>query len=144
MRAYIFDTETTDKRNGEIIEAAWLRFADDPIGVYDEEYSQRFKPLKPSTMGALAVHHILPIELEECPPSSTFVLPADCEYLIGHSIDFDWEAAGTRRKSNESAPMLWRKHVWPDATGYSQTALIYMLLGPHVRRAIWLRPRTAR
>jgi exodeoxyribonuclease X len=141
MTAYIFDTETTDRKEGEIIEAALVRMsnADDlfqdgdgilfPFPYYEAQVS-RFRPSKQSTMGALAVHHILPSELEGCPPSHTFKLPDDCEYVVGHSVDFDWEAAGSPSHVKRICTYAMAQWVWPDATGYSQTALIYMLNGP--------------
>jgi len=140
--ALIFDVETTDRRNGEIIEAAWLRIAgmfdevEDPSDAIPERPFQiedrsvdRYKPSTPSTFGAIAVHHILPEELEGWPPSASFRLPANVHYLIGHSIDFDWEAAGCPAVKRICTNAM-AHHVWPDATGYSQVALIYMLLGP--------------
>jgi exodeoxyribonuclease X len=133
-----FDTELTDRNDGEIIEAAWivLESIPDLLGPCDrislkavEEWTQRFRPSKPITFGAMAVHHILPCELELCPPSSSFVVPPVVSYMIGHSIDTDWIAAGSPagvRRIDTHAIAQW---LWPDATGYSQSALIYMLEG---------------
>ncbi len=136
----IFDTELTDRKEGEIIEAAWLRLRPDsdlvgesdriaPGLVFEELFCQRYKPMKLTTFGALAVHHILPTELEGSPPSSTFALPADTTYLVGHSIDTDWQAAGAPEKVKRICTHALSQHTWPDADGYSQVALIYMLLG---------------
>lgn len=141
MTAYLFDVEATDRKPPlEIIEAAWMRVTPDPdlAGPSDsiplhpwhmDSWAQRYQPSVPSTMGALAVHHILPSDLEGMPPSASFTLPADCQYLIGHSIDFDWEAIGQPLVKRICTHAM-AQHVWPDATGYSQVALIYMLLGP--------------
>lgn len=140
MSAYIFDTERTDRDNGEIIEAAWLkvRSVTDLAGSADaiasglnveHAHCQRYKPTKPIAFGSMAVHHILPSELEHCEPSSTFALPADCEYVIGHSIDFDWQAAGSPpavKRIDTHAIAQW---LWPDTSGHSQSALLYALLG---------------
>lgn len=139
----ILDTETTSKEPGrEIIEAAWLR----PVGVLDlagpsegipnplltdepERFEQRYRPETPTTFGALAVHNILPSEIEDCPPSAEFKLPDGVEYIVGHNIDFDWEAAGSPdvKRICTYAMAQW---TWPDADSYSQSALLYMLLGP--------------
>lgn len=140
--SYIFDTELTDRENGEIIEAAWLRIEsvtdlfgehlDDipsPLPIC-EQFQQRYKPVKQTTFGALAVHHILPSELEHCRPSSEFALPADTEYLIGHSIDTDWTAAGAPAHIKRIDTCVMAKWIWQDADGYSQSALLYRLLGP--------------
>lgn len=139
---YVYDSETTDRKAPmEIIEAAWLRIMPviDLMGKSDAipqgkweftSWTQRYKPNTPSTDGALAVHHILDSELEGMPPSSEFKLPDDCEFLIGHSIDHDCEAMRTPQPNVKrictNAMARW---VWPEATGYSQTALIYRISG---------------
>lgn len=146
MTAYVFDTERTDKDQGEIIEAAWLRMpaVTDLAGESDEiptllrptfAQCQRFKPSKPITFGSMAVHHILPCELETCPPSSGFALPADTVYLIGHSVDFDWIAAGAPANVKRIDTHAMSQWLWPETSGHSQSALLYMLLGAtHVTR----------
>lgn len=137
MSTLIFDTELTDRKNGEIIEAAWLTLIprEDLAGTADvidlaiaEEQCFRFRPAGPIAHGAMAVHHILPDELVDCPPSSTFQLPP-CAYMVGHSIDFDWEAAGRPSHIKRIDTHAIAQWLWPDATGYSQSALIYMLEG---------------
>ena len=138
MSALIFDTELTDRKNGEIIEAAWLALTprEDLAGTPDVidltvqgERCYRFKPQKPITSGARAVHHILDYELEHCPPSSSFRLPDDTAYVIGHSIDTDWVAAGSPAHVKRIDTHAIAQWLWPEATGYSQSALIYELEG---------------
>lgn len=139
--AILFDTETTSKDDDrEIIEAAWLRIAEvgDLAGASDtiprplldgcERYVQRYQPTKPTTLGALSVHHILPSELEGCPPSSEFALPT-CLYIVGHNIDFDWQAAGSPPNVKRICTDAMARYVWPDLDSYKQSALIYHLLG---------------
>lgn len=142
MTTLIFDTETTSRDEGrEIIEAAYIvcpkvndlagesdRIHRPLIGPFDR-FEQRYRPETPTTFGALAVHNILPSELEDCLPSSTFALPAGVEYIIGHSIDFDWEAAG-KPDVKRICTLAMAQWTWPDADSYSQSALLYMLLGP--------------
>lgn len=141
MAAYIFDAEFSKKKRGEIVEAAWIRFTDAPDLAGDvtmipphlstgPSFCQRYKPAEPMEFGAIAVHHILPHQLDGCPPSSTFALPDDCSYIIGHSIDNDWEAAGSPAHIKRIDTHAIAQWLWPDATGYSQTALVYMLEGP--------------
>lgn len=139
--ALIFDTETTSRNDDrEIIEAAWIAVApvSDLAGPSDRiphpiegrKHSLRLRPEKRIEWGAMAVHNILPSELEDCPPSSTFEFPEDdVEYIVGHSIDFDWEAAGKPdvKRICTDAMARW---VWPDLDAYSQSALLYALLGP--------------
>jgi exodeoxyribonuclease X len=140
MTAYIFDTERTDRDQGEIIEAAWLhmRVETDLAGSTDAipidmqpglAFCQRYKPSKLIAFGSMAVHHILPGELEDCFPSSEFALPSDCAYLIGHSIDFDWQAAGSPANVKRIDTHAIAQWLWPDTSGHSQSALLYMLLG---------------
>ena len=92
--AIIFDIEATDKDNPVLIEAAWVALDSISPFTLGEEFHQRYNPGKPISLGALATHHILDEELVDCPPASSFTLPADATYLIGHNIDFDWNAIG--------------------------------------------------
>ena len=75
MTAYIIDTETTDSdpKTAEVIELAYA-----PL-LKDFEYGPaeifRFKPSHPSKWGALATHHILPLDLEGHPASSFLTFP---------------------------------------------------------------------
>lgn len=138
---FIFDTELTDRTGGEIIEAAWMRVVQHsgllglepdvipPLLGYDEIFSCRYKPTKPTSFGALAVHHILPSELSDCPPTSEFKLHDATRYLVGHSIDTDWAAAGSPKDIQRICTLAMAKHVWPTADSHSQSALLYMLLG---------------
>lgn len=136
---YIFDTECTDRdEKREVIETGLIRLTPemDLAGESDRicltEFTQfapqRFKPAKPTTMGALAVHHILPSELEGCPPSSEFRLPGDCTYIVGHSIDFDWEAIG-RPDVKRICTHAMSDWVYPEADSRSLVALTYHVKG---------------
>lgn len=64
----IFDTETTDKTNPIIIEAAWLELDSISPFAIGESYVQRYNPGELISLGALATHHILDEELVDCPP----------------------------------------------------------------------------
>ncbi len=135
----IFDTETTDKDEPELIEAAWVRIKHDVdlVGESDrivqtlpiaESFVERYKPTKRINYGAMAVHHILPIQLENCEPSDSFSLPADVDYIVGHSIDFDWNVIG-RPDVKRICTYAMAGWIWEDADSYSQSALLYMLCG---------------
>lgn len=150
MTVLIFDTERTDRDNGEIIEAAWLALPiiNDLAGPCDQipedlnptaTFRMLYQPTKPITFGSMAVHHILPSELEGCPPSSAFVLPGECTYIVGHSIDFDWIAAGSPAHVKRIDTHAMAQWLWPETSGHSQNALLYMLCGatPEVRH--WLK-----
>lgn len=127
MAAIIFDTETTGIKDPEIIEAAWLWLNDltntEEIA-YCTEFISRYKPNKPISLGALATHHILEEELQNCPPSSSFKLPDVVTYLIGHNIDYDWEVCGRPDVKRICTYALSRK-LYPALDSHSQSAMVY-------------------
>src|SRR5690625_180277 len=94
MTAIIFDTETTGTQQPQVIEAAWLR-VDHPGSLHiTEEDEARLPPGAPLRLGARATRHIRAEELGACPPRSRFTFRADATYLIGLTIDYDWEVIG--------------------------------------------------
>jgi exodeoxyribonuclease X len=125
-KTIIFDTETTDKNNPIIIEAAWLEVAGFEPFTTGLSWVQRYNPGKPISLGALATHHIMDEELADCPPSSSFLLPSDCEYIIGHNIDFDWSAVGCPDVKRVCTLALSRR-LWPNIDSHNQSALVYYL-----------------
>lgn len=125
MTAYLFDTETTGAKRPEIIEAAWIKLrSPDDLLVEGESVTQRFKPSKPIELGALAIHHILDEELEGCSPSSSFALPNDIVYMIGHNVDYDWEVSGQPDVKRICTLALSRRYV-KTIDSHSQSALMY-------------------
>lgn len=130
--AYIFDSETTGFVEPEIIEAAGqiISFGCKVLETHD----QRFRPSKPIEWGAVGIHHILEEDLLNCDPSHTFRLP-DCDYLIGHNIDFDWEAAGSPPVKRICTLALSRA-LWPDTDSHKLASMVYMLHGRRFRNEI--------
>ncbi len=124
MAVLIFDTETTGRQSPQLIEAAWLRVSDLRTLAVEEEFVQRYRPEKTIELGAIAVHHILDEDLVDCPPAANFALPADTEYLVGHSIDFDWEVIGRPEVKRICTYAMSRK-LWPELDSFSQSALLY-------------------
>lgn len=133
--AIIFDIEATDKDNPVLIEAAWVALDSISPFTLGAEFHQRYNPGKPISLGALATHHILDEELVDCPPASSFTLPADATYLIGHNIDFDWAAIGQPDIKRICTLALSRK-VWPTLDSHSQSALLYYLDRAHAREIL--------
>jgi len=126
----ILDTETTTnkdtpERKREVIELAYKPFEGTEETVY------RFKPAMPSTFGAMAVHHILPEELDGCPPSSMALemAPAAWEYWVGHNIDFDWAVLGSPRGPKRICTLALSRELFPDLDSHSLSAVIYHLEG---------------
>lgn len=148
MKAIIFDTETTGtEEDSEIIEVAWREVEFDlsalqlrPVAAR-AEYA-RFRPSKPISYGAMATHHITPNDLRFCAPSSEFTFPAGVEYLIGHKIDFDWQAAG-KPDVKRICTLALSRYTWPDLDSHKQAAVGYYLalergyewLLPYIREA---------
>jgi exodeoxyribonuclease X len=134
MTALVFDTETTGVTDPGLIEAAWLRL-DDPAQLRVlERFEQRYAPGRPIELGAMAVHHIVDADLEGCPPSTAFRLPADVSYLIGHNVDFDWQVIG-RPDVRRIDTLCLARQVFPGLDAYSLGALTYHLGDPREARA---------
>lgn len=131
MTALLFDTETNDKDEPEIIEAAgiFLDFGNpttlDNNPFYGEDFSQRFRPSKPIKLGAMSTHHIMDEDLTECDASATFILPLS-DFLIGHNVDFDWKAAGSP-DVKRICTLAMARECWPELDCYTQSAMIYHL-----------------
>lgn len=131
----ILDTETTGTTNPVPVEIAWDALGDLGIlhGPYFKarhaDFIQRFHPGVPITCGAMATHHITPDDVADCPPATGFRLPADTKYLIGHNIDFDWQALlacgpqpdGIKR----ICTLALSRSLWPDADSHSLAAMVY-------------------
>ena len=66
------------------------------------------------------------------PTSFHFKLYADVTYLIGHNIDFDWNAIGQPDIKRICTLALSRK-AWPTLDSHSQSALLYYLDRAHAR-----------
>lgn len=124
--AYIFDSETTGVIEPEVVEAAWLKLVSPKDLSFSCKFLQRYHPSKPIELGALSTHHILDECLADCPESATFKLPADCGYMIGHKVDYDWSAIGSPPIKRIDTLSLCRA-FWPDLDSHSQGAVIYHL-----------------
>ena len=125
-QAIIFDVEATDKNDAVIIEAASLNVVSLSPFEVNNPWVHRYNPGKPISLGALSTHHILDEELVHCPPSSSFALPADTKYLIGHNIDFDWEAIG-RPDVKRICTLALSRSLWPELDSHTQSALLYYI-----------------
>jgi len=125
-KSIIFDTEATGIKEPVLIEAAWLELESiEPFAVTNP-FVQRYNPGKQISLGALATHHIMDEELVDCPPASSFRLPDDVSYIIGHNVDFDWEVIGKPEIKRICTLVLARK-LWPELDSHTQGALLYYL-----------------
>lgn len=133
MHAIILDTET-HTLNGQPIEIAYA-----PIDIHEGQLSldksQIFDQLycvdEPISYAAMAVHHILESDLEGQPHYTSFRLPQDTVYMIGHNIDYDLRAiekCGVDTSHIKAiCTLALARRVWPDAEAHNISALIYMI-----------------
>jgi exodeoxyribonuclease X len=133
MQAIILDTET-HTLNGQPIEIAYA-----PIEIYDSKltldktkiFDQLYSVDEPISFAAMAVHHILESELVGQPHYSTFSLPQETTYIIGHNIDYDIRAiekCGVDTSNIKAiCTLALARLVWPDAEAHNISALIYMI-----------------
>ena len=126
LKTIIFDTETTGKNEAVLIEAAWLMLESIHPFSTSSSFNQRYNPGKPIELGALATHHILDEELQNCPSYTDFKLPEGIEYIIGHNIDYDWNIIGKPNIKRICTLALSRK-VWPGLDSHNQSALLYFV-----------------
>ena len=125
MKIAVIDTETTDANEPELIEVAALMVSNDPCKLKKiSEYEERFKPSKPISIGAMAVHHIMDEDLTECKPSAAFVFPGGVDFIVGHNIDFDWEVVGSPDVKRICTLALSRD-LWPELDTHNLSALLY-------------------
>lgn len=136
MSAIIFDTETTGLVEPGLVEAAWVRLPQPkPLEITDR-FSSLYNPGKPISAGAMATHHIVPADVEFSPSASSFHLP-ESDFLIGHNVDFDWQVVG-KPEIRRICTKALAQYLWPtNIDSYSQTALLYALIGPSVRPKVF-------
>lgn len=133
MQAIILDTET-HTLNGQPIEIAYApvdlqhgKLSMDKSKIFDQLYQVD----EPISYAAMAVHHILESDLVGKPHFTSFQLPQQTTYIIGHNIDYDIEAlkkCGVDTSNIKAiCTLALARHVWPDAEAHNISALIYMI-----------------
>ena len=126
LKTIIFDTETTGLAEPEIVEAAWLLLESPMTLLVLEKFEQRYKPSKTIELGAMATHNIMAEDLVDMPESSTFSLPSDIHFVVGHNVDYDWKAAGSPDVKRICTLALSR-FLFPNLDSHSQSAMLYHL-----------------
>ncbi len=133
MQAIILDTET-HTLNGLPIEIAYApiqlengQLSLDKTQIFDQLYQVN----EPIAFAAMAVHHILESDLIDQPSYTSFKLPAQTQYIIGHNIDYDIrtiEKCGVATENIKAiCTLALARKVWPDAEAHNISALIYMI-----------------
>lgn len=133
MQAIILDTET-HTLNGQPIEIAYapVEFVQGKLSMDKSQiFDQLYQVDEPISYAAMAVHHILESDLVGKPHYSSFELPPQTIYMIGHNIDYDIEAlkkCGVDVSQIKAiCTLALARHVWPDAEAHNISALIYMI-----------------
>ena len=133
MQAIILDTET-HTLNGQPIEIAYapIQISDHKITLDKSKlFDQLYSVDEPISFAAMAVHHILEADIKDQPHYTSFKLPEDTVYIIGHNIDYDiraLEKCGVDSTNIKAiCTLALARRVWPDAEAHNISALIYMI-----------------
>lgn len=130
MTAYILDTESNDLF-GYPIEIGYMPFCleNGTVKISKSEIlTKYFSCGEPISFEAMAVHHILEEDIDGQPSFTTFKLPEDTSYLIGHNIEYDLKAIQkcgiNTSKIKPICTLAIARKLWPD-TSHKLTALAY-------------------
>lgn len=135
-KVLIIDSETTGLIEPiEYNEVAYLQVEDINSLRVELTFEQRFKPHKPSELGALVTHGIMEEELVNCDPSGTFTFPEKVDYLVGANIDYDWSVLGKPDIKRICITALAR-YLVPGLDSYSQSALLYHFEGSDAKEKL--------
>ena len=133
MHAIILDTET-HTLNGYPIEVAYapIQLQQGKISLDKSQiFDQFYQVDEPISYAAMAVHHILESDLTDQPHYSSFRLPEETLYIIGHNIDYDIRAiqkCGVDTSHIKAiCTLALARLVWPDVEAHNISALIYMI-----------------
>lgn len=132
MQAIILDTET-HQLNGLPIEIAYApvevnqaKLSLDRQQMFDQLYSIGEEKISYASM---AVHHILESDIVGQPHYSSFKLPAETQYIIGHNIDYDIRTialCGVNTTPIKAiCTLALARRAWPDLEAHNISALIY-------------------
>ncbi|RLA60512.1 MAG: 3'-5' exonuclease, partial [Epsilonproteobacteria bacterium] len=130
MSILILDTESTGLNEPQVNELGYVKVDSlETLEVLDT-FEQRYKPDKPSELGALMTHNILDSELVDCSSYLTASLPIETTYVIGHNIDYDM---GVLNLTNADIKRICTKalasYFLPELDSHRQSALLYYFEG---------------
>lgn len=135
MNAYILDTETHHITNPHATEIAYIQvgFGTDNLLTYLDEkaYEQRFNPLAKISLGSQSITRIFDEDVADKPAHTSFELPKNCQFLIGHNIDFDCEVL-INAECNIShikriCTLALVRHFYPDLDSHTLGAMLCYL-----------------
>lgn len=134
MTAYILDTETHDIINPHATEIAYIKvgFVEEML-IYLEPkaFEQRYNPEQKISLGSQAITRIFDDDVADQPVHTTFELPNDCAYLIGHNIDFDCEVLKNAECDVSSikkiCTLALSRYCYPDIDSHTLGAMLCYL-----------------
>lgn len=103
-----------------------------------------FKPRKPISLGAMALHHIIDADLasaQEWP--GKWHVPDGVGYLVGHHVDFDWQAIGAPKHIKRICTLALARKAYPTLETHALGALIYHLYPQPMARDLLRRSHEA-
>ena len=132
MSSYILDTEAHGLVEPHATEIAYIGVVFSPAGELilqtHNAFEQRFNPHKKITLGSQAITGIFDDDVADKPPHTDFELPKDCEYLIGHNIDFDADVLTNADCDLSSikriCTLALARHFFPQLDSHSLGALL--------------------
>lgn len=134
MSAFIIDTEGTRLHDPDVIELAHVEISSlAPDQDCGEITVQRFHPRHAITPGAMAVHNIIMEDLLNSPTwSGTWFPPGGLDagphYLIGHNIDFDYQAIGSPPGISCICTLALSRFLYDKMDSHKLGAMVYEFL----------------
>lgn len=144
MNAIILDTET-HSINGFPIEIAYApcSFEQGAMGFkHSEVYDEFFSCPEPISYGAMAVHHILEVDIADKPSYETFRLPKNVQCLVGHNINYDLEAirkCDPEIELKSICTLALARFTWPELETHTLGSLFYFVSSDKVKARDYLR-----
>ncbi|MEB3767699.1 putative quorum-sensing-regulated virulence factor [Acinetobacter sp. MD2] len=133
MQTLILDTET-HTLNGLPIEIAYapIEIQAGKLSLNKQQlFDQLYQVNQPISYAAMAVHHILESDLIGQPDYTTFKLPTETQYIIGHNVDYDIQAIARCGVDvghiKPICTLALARQVWPNAEAHNISALIYQI-----------------
>lgn len=136
MKIVVVDTETNGRKPPEVIELSYAPLEEGSWEVDSGRFYSRYMPKQGSTVGAISTHHIQDDWLEGFDPSSKAKLDERTQYIIGHGIDYDWEALGSPPHVKRICTVAMSRYLYPDLDSHRLGAMIYHFHHPAQARTM--------